>query len=259
MNEKKIIKNIYRLLDGELNPREKDVFEIYLAEHPEAAKLFSQCEQVKQQFEALPKDEVDPEIKSGILNQINNLKQSQVVYQRNLNFVQDFWQRPVFRFSLVLLAGVFIGFFLFSILKTDMFQFKSDQDQLKGTLVNPRSFEEMKVADILQFNNQEVNAVCNARYSANSVEIHLQLSSDQLIKTVFEFNNDYFSVFNIQPVKVNNQSSTLVGYNSIVINNIGENNYIILLYNKKNYSQNIYFSIFQNELQLFRNAISINK
>ena len=31
MNEKKIIKNIYRLLDGELNPREKDVFEIYLA------------------------------------------------------------------------------------------------------------------------------------------------------------------------------------------------------------------------------------
>ncbi len=57
MKEKKLIKDIYRLLDGELSPEERDELERYIAQNPEAARLFNQCNIAKKQLESLPEIE----------------------------------------------------------------------------------------------------------------------------------------------------------------------------------------------------------
>lgn len=259
MNEKKLLTEIYRLLDGELSPSERDELEKYIAAHPEAAKLYSQCEQIKKQFEVLPKVEVDADLKSTVLNRINARQQAQQQEEIRFNVVQQFWQRPAFKASFIFVAGVFIGFLVFSFLNTDFFQFSGNRDKVQGAFSSPRSFQDLKVADVLQFENPQVKAICNVRYSQNWVEIHVDLSSAEMVTSIFEFNTDHFSVYNIQPSMVNSQSNTLVASNSININSIGENKYIIQLYNKTSLSHDISFRLIQNGQQLYASSTTINK
>jgi|GEM_PF-1865693 hypothetical protein len=259
MKEKKLIKDIYRLLDGELSPEERDELERYIAQNPEAARLFNQCNIAKKQLESLPEIEVDPEIKAGILDRVYAQQPSPQNKVTTGSYIQEAWQRPVFKFGFVFVAGLFLGFFVFSYFKTDMFQAARDTEKMKGTLTSPRSFEELKVADILTFENQQVKAVCNARYSPEFVEIHLDLTADQMITSILEFEINDFSLYNIQPLQVNHQSTTLVASNSLNINAIGSNTYKILLYNKKTHTQEIGFRLVQNGQEIYRNSITVNQ
>ncbi|MHC1706508.1 MAG: anti-sigma factor [Bacteroidales bacterium] len=258
MNEKKLIQDIYRLLDGEVSPGERDDIERYIAEHPEAEKLYRQCEKISRQLEMLPQEEADPYLKSAVMNKINTRQQSQEKKSLGLRFVQDFWHRPAFKLSYIFIAGVVTGFLVLTILKID-FTSSVKKDNLKGTFSSPRSFENLKVAEALQFENSQVKAVCNVRYSQNFVEIHLELTSENMLTSIFEFNTENFSVYNIQPLLVNVQSSSLIASNSVNLNTIGNNKYVIQLYNKKPHSNDIVFRLVQEGQQIYQNTVTINK
>lgn len=174
-------------------------------------------------------------------------------------FVRSFWSRPAVKFGFVFVLGVFAGFMIFSFLKIDFNGDNSAPSEMKGTFYDSRSFDNMKTADVLQFEGPQVKAVCNVRYSPKLVELRVDISSLNPVKAAIEFSYNELAVLNMQNLSVNSQSSAMAAANSIQIFNVGDNKFIIQLLNKNNLPHNISFKILQNDSPIYQNTIQVNK
>ncbi len=174
-------------------------------------------------------------------------------------FKKPLWKRQWFRSGFIFILGALAGFFLFMVVKPEVNRQQGKSGAWSGTMTKPRSFNEMKVADVLLFQDQDVKAACNARYSEERVEIHLEVTSAQRVTSILEFDVSSFGINTIEPVTTNNQSSTLMAANSINLNTVGVNRYIIYLYNKKAYSEDIGFRMMREDQMLYNNVIRINR
>jgi hypothetical protein len=117
----------------------------------------------------------------------------------------------------------------------------------------------MKMADVLQYESPLAKAICNVRYSTKIVEIRVELSSLNPVKATIEFDFNNFEVLNVQNVMVNDQSTALAASNYIQISNVGDNKFIIQLYNKNSLPHYIDFRIYQNESPIYQNSVQVNK
>jgi hypothetical protein len=259
MTEKEIIEKIYRNLDGELTKADQCEIEDYLSDHPEAAQLSKEWELIKIQMNKEQKAFVDIDLKQEILKRINMETYKQPPKTAGFLIVRSFWSRPAVRLGFSFVLGVFVGIIIFSFLKVDFKKANAPTKDMKGTFYDSRSFDNMKVADVLQYEDPLTKAVCNVRYSTKIVEIRVDISSLNLVKSIIEFDYNDFKVLNVQNVSVNDQSSAVVAANLIQINNIGDNKFIIQLYNKNSLSHNIDFKIYQNDLSVYHNSVQVNK
>lgn len=259
MTEKEIIEKIYRKLEDELTTAEKSEIENYLSNHPEAAQLSKEWELIKNQMNKERTDFVEIDLKQEILKRINMETYKQPPEKAGLLIVQNFWSRPVVRFGFSFILGVFVGIMIFSFLKVNFKRDDAPTGEMKGTFYDSRSFENMKVADVLQYVDPQAKAVFNVRYSTKIVEIRVDFSSISQIKSTIQFDYNDFNVLNVHNVTVNDQSSAVVAASSIQINNVGDNKFIIQLYNKNNLSHNIDFGIYQNDSPVYHNSVQVNK
>jgi hypothetical protein len=172
---------------------------------------------------------------------------------------RGFWTKPAVKIGFAFVIGVFAGFMIFSFLVVD---FKGDQEsasELKGTLYNSGSYDNMKTADVLQYEGPVAKAICNVRYSSRIVEVRVELSSVAPVKTTIDFEYNNFTLLNTQNVSVNDQSSAMAAGNFIQINNVGDNKFIFQLLNKNSLPHNIGFTIYQNDSPIFQNSVQVNK
>jgi len=202
---------------------------------------------------------VDVDLKQAILERINMEKYVKQEGRTEIKLTRSFWQRPVFRFAFVFLIGVFTGFLIFSFLKVDFSGSKLPTQDMKGTLYDSRSFNDMKVADNILYDSPLAKAVFAVRYSTKVVEIRIDLSSLYPITTTVEFDFNNFECLNVQNVNVNDQTTCSAAANFVQINNVGDNKFIIQLYNKNSLQHNIDFKIFQNDMPLYQNSVIVNK
>jgi hypothetical protein len=172
---------------------------------------------------------------------------------------QSFWSRPAVRFGFTFIFGVFAGFMIFSFIKADIIGPKTSTSEMKGTLYNSGSFDNMKTADVIQYESALVKAVYNVRYSTQIVEIRVELSSTDAVKSTIEFDYNNFSVLNVQNVSVNGESGAMAAGNLIQINNTGSNKFIFQLLNKNRLSHNLDVKIYQNDSPVYQNSIQVNK
>jgi hypothetical protein len=259
MTDKEITEKIYRNLDGELNASELHELERYLSEHPEAAQFHKEWELIRMQLDIVQKTQVDIDLKQEILKRINMETYKQPPKKEKILVVRSFWSRPVVKFGFVFVLGVFAGFMFFSFLKTDYSDTVAPTMEMKGTMYDSRSFDEMKNSDILQYDSPLAKAVCNVRYSTKIVEIRLDLSSLDPIKSTIEFDYNNFTVLNVQNVSVNDKSTAMAAGNFIQINNVGDSKFIFQLYNKNSLPHDIDFKIFQNHSTIYQNSVQVNK
>ena len=173
--------------------------------------------------------------------------------------VRNFWSRPAFRFGFTFVLGIFTGFMIFSFLKFDFKGSNSPTTEMKGTFYDSRSFDNMKTADVLQYESPLAKAMYNVRYSPKIVEVRVDLSSLYPVKSTIEFDYNDFTVLNVQNVSVNDQSTAMAASNFIQINNVGDNKFIIQLYNKNSLSHYISFKIYQNDSPIYQNSVQVNK
>lgn len=173
--------------------------------------------------------------------------------------VRSFWSRPLVRFGFTFVLGVFTGFLMFSFLKADFTGSNSPESEMKGTFYDSRSFDNMRTADVLQYESPLAKAICNVRYSSKVVEVRVDLSSLYPVKSTLEFDYNNFTVLNVQNVSVNDQSTATAAGNFIQINNVGDNKFIFQLYNKNSLPHNIDFKIYQNDSPIYQNSVQVNK
>jgi len=259
MTEKKIIEKIYRKLDGELPESEFRDLEQYIAAHPEAGLLLKEREKVKTMMEQETSCSIEIDLKNEILKKINMETYAPKEPKAEIKVVRSFWTMPAFRFGFVFILGIFAGFVLFTVLKADFSGAKKASPEMKGTLFNSNSFDEMKTADVLQYESPLAKAICNVRYSTRIVEIRVDLSSLYPVRSTLEFDFNNFEVLNIQNVSVNDQTTAMAASNFIQINNVGDNKFIIQLYNKNKLPHYIDFKIYQNDSPVYQNSVQVNK
>jgi len=259
MIDKKITELVYRDLETDLTPEEQLKLKEYLAGDPEAAKFYAEWQNIKAEFNLEKQNLVDVDLKQAILERINMEKYVKQEGRTEIKLTRSFWQRPVFRFAFVFLIGVFTGFLIFSFLKVDFSGSKLPTQDMKGTLYDSRSFNDMKVADNILYDSPLAKAVFAVRYSTKVVEIRIDLSSLYPITTTVEFDFNNFECLNVQNVNVNDQTTCSAAANFVQINNVGDNKFIIQLYNKNSLQHNIDFKIFQNDMPLYQNSVIVNK
>ncbi|MDD4603715.1 MAG: hypothetical protein PHF97_07905 [Bacteroidales bacterium] len=219
----------------------------------------TQWEKIERQFELERSASLDVDLKNEILNKINMNAYHQSEKKPEIIVVRSLWKRPVVKFGFVFLLGVFTGLFLFSFFQPNLKSEKNAVSEMKGTLYDSRTFDNMKTADVLQFENPLVKSICNVRYSSKLVEIRIDLSSLYPVKSTLEFDYNNFEVLNIQNVTVNDQSTALAAANFVQINNVGDNKFIIQLYNKNSLPHQISFKIYQNDNPIYQNSVQVNK
>ncbi len=258
-NDKKIFDLIYRDLDGELTQEEKERLEELLRNHPEVAEYHTGWQKVRAEFDREKSQEIKVDLKQSILERINMEQYKQKETGKELKISLPLWRRPAIRIAFVFILGVFTGFLLFTFLKVDLSGSKVPTPEMKGTLYDTRSFDNMKVADNILFDTPLAKAVFAVRYSTRIVEIRIDLSSLYPVKTVIQFDYNNFECLNVQNVTVNDQTFCTSSFNFVQINNVGDNKFIIQLYNKNNLQHNIDFTIYQNDMPIYQNSVTVNK
>lgn len=258
MNKKNLIADIYRKIDGELPDPELQELDHRLMHDPEAMKIYQQCLNIGHQFNHLKNNYTEPELAGDIMREVRAIQNKNETIKPRFSLAQDFWLQPLFKYSAIFVGGLLVGFMIFGFFKSDFTSSSKNTDGMKGTMLQSAPFDELKVADLLLFDDPRVKAVCNVRYSQEIVEIHLDISSGEATKTFLEFDPSHFRILNFQAVQVNEVSNALTGGSSIMINNTGDNQYIIQLLNKSTLSHPILIRILQDEQQLYQNSVKIN-
>jgi hypothetical protein len=259
MTDKEIIDKIYKKLDGELKTDDLRQLENYLAGHPGAARVLHELEVMKLQMETAQTEQADIDLKPEILKRINMETYKQPPPKEGISVVKSFWSRPAVRFGFTFVLGIFAGFVIFSFMQADFRGSDAPDSEMKGTMYNPGSFDNMKTADVLQYESSVAKAVCNVRYSDQLVELRVELSSSSPVKSTIEFDYSSFRVVNVQNVSVNDQSTAMAGSNMVQLNSVGDNSFIIQLFNKNKLPHNIDFTIFQNDSPVYQNSVQVNK
>ncbi len=259
MTEKEITEKIHNNLDGELGADDLRELENYLSGHPEAARFSKELEMINQMMQNEQTNFVDIDFKQEILNKINMELYKKPAKKTEILIARSFWSRPVVKFGFAFILGVFVGFVMLSFLNADFKGTNAPADEMKGTFYDSRSFDNMKTADVLQYESPLAKAMCNVRYSTKIVEVRVDLSSLYPVKSTLEFDYNNFTVLNVQNVSVNDQSTAMAAGNFIQINNVGDNKFIFQLYNKNSLPHNIDFKIYQNDSPIYQNSVQVNK
>ncbi|MBC8315105.1 MAG: hypothetical protein H8E51_06340 [Bacteroidetes bacterium] len=182
-------------------------------------------------------------------------KSSPSFYDQKPSFFQKSWVR----YSFFFLIGACFGIILTLLADTRQeHQFTSDED-VRGTVYNSSSFEKMKPADAIFFDNPALKAAIDVRYSTQLVEARLDLSSLYPVKLVVEFGYNDFRVLNVQNITVNDKSTTRSASNYVQIDNVGDNEYIIQLLNRNRLPHQITFKFYQNDMPVYSNSVVVNK
>lgn len=218
-----------------------------------------QWEKVVRQFELERQTDVEVDFKQEILKKIPMDTYQPTEKKPEIRVIQSFWKRPVVKFSFVYVFGILTGLLILLIIQPNFYESNKVVSEMKGTLYDSRSFNEMKTADVLQYESPLAKAICNIRYSSKIVEVRIELSSLYPVKSTLEFDLNNFEVLNVQNVQVNDQSTAMAAANFIQINNVGDNKYIVQLYNKNSLPHQIDFKIYQNETPIYQNSAQVNK
>lgn len=173
--------------------------------------------------------------------------------------VPGFWRKPAIRLGFAFTIGIFAGFMIFSFMMVDSGDSSPSADDLKGTIYNSRSSDNMKTGDVIQYTSPEVTVMCNVRYSTKIIEMKVELSSKDLVKSTITFDYNNFAVLNVQNISVNDQSSAITAGNFVQLNNTGDNVFIIQLSNKNSLPNNLDFKIYQNDSPIYQNSVQVNK
>ena len=179
--------------------------------------------------------------------------------QLEIKVVRRFWSRPWIKISFIFFLGLFAGLLLFGIFRIGSNEIKVPDLEMKGFFFDSLSFNNLKVADELQYTSPLTKAVCKVRCSARIVEIQVNLSSLYPVKSTIEFDLNNFEILNIMQISVNDQSTTMATANFVQINSIGDNKYIIHLNNKNNLPHHIDFKVYQNDALIYQNSVKVNK
>lgn len=177
----------------------------------------------------------------------------------NVRVVNRFLSGSVIKFGLTFVMGVLVGFMIFSIGMADRNDGPSSTDQMKGTFYDSRTSGNMKTADVLQYDSPVAKAAFNVKYSAQIIEIAVDLSSEGPVRCTVQFDYNNFEVLGVRNVSVNGETTATAAGNFVQINNSGENRLLVYLQNKTNMPNNIDFKIFQNDSPVFQNSVQVNK
>ena len=173
--------------------------------------------------------------------------------------VRSIWSRTWVRLCMVFLAGLISGFVIFSfssgISKTKNLP-AANQQAAPASL---RAIDSLQPPEVLHYDTPLTKAVCKVHYSARFVEVRIDLSSLYPLKSLIEFDVNNLSIINIQHISVNDQSTSMAAASFVQINSTGDNKYIVLLANRNSLPHKIEFTISQNESQIYKNAVEINK
>ena len=258
MNDKNFIEYIYRDLDGELTPAEREELRQYLTENPDAALIEKQCKAIHKQMSASPDISVEPDLKNAIMKQINMDKFAKKAVDSSVKIVTSFWQKPVFRYSFTLAAGIFLGVFLFSLYRADFKPALFDKE-MKGTLASQGAPADWTSGDILNFQGWQVKTALRTRYSSSVVELYLDNSSDEMIESTIDFNPDDFDLLVVVNEVVDQQTKISTSLNQLFIQSTGINKIGIKLTNKNSRQHDISLTINRRGSQLYQNKVTINK
>jgi len=257
MINKKLIEKIHEDLEGKLDTAGQQELREQLAHDPEATAYLKDWQKISNAIETAKEQTPQIQFIQEILNKIP--MESQAHHKPEPLLRTSFWNKPAFRYSIVFIAGVFLGFLSFSIIMPGSKNSKTPSFQLKGAMYDSRTFDQMTTADVLVFENPMVKASFNVKYSRSVVEARITLSSLYPVQGVLLFDYNSLQVMNVLNVSVNDQSSISASSNFVQINNSGNNQYVVQLINKNSLPHQISIKIMQNEVPIYQNAVTVNK
>jgi hypothetical protein len=257
MISRKITDLIHRDFEGELSESEKLELGEILKNDPEAMQYRKDWTQIESGLAENRMITEKVSLAKEILNRIP--MEAQMTHRAEPLIRPKFWNRPAFRYVTFFIAGILIGFFSFSVFMPGGKSGSVSADQIKGSFYDSRTFDQMKVADNLAFENPMVKSSFDVRYSSSVVEIRVSLSSLYPVQGLIMFDYNSLQPMNVVNVSVNDQSTIMASSNYVQINNSGNNQYIIQLLNKNSLPQQISIKIIQNDMPIYQNAVTVNR
>jgi hypothetical protein len=175
-----------------------------------------------------------------------------------IKVVQSIWTMWWFRLSLVFLLGFLSGLILFSSLRGCKKDSEISIPGKQAVLSDMQDGDSLRAGDVLRYDSPLAKAACKVRYSSKIVEVRVELSSLYPVKSVLEFDINNLAILEVKHVSLNDESTSIYAANFVQFNSVGENIYVIRLSNKNTLPHKLDFTISQNEVTIFKNAVQIN-
>jgi len=154
-----------------------------------------------------------------------------------------------------LLAGVLIGYIVGGGTGTG----DARPEEVKGSIYDGRSYDDMKLADNFLFDGLDGQAAFTVKYSPRVTEARIKVNSQSPLKILADFDQGNFGVMGLQTLTVSDNSQIVNGGNIIQITNVGDNQYAFQLYNRNSLPNNITFRVLVNDMQVYQYVVTINK
>jgi hypothetical protein len=176
-------------------------------------------------------------------------------YQDRGSWFRQAWIRYLFFF----LIGVGGGALLVYLVGPDTGSATISDDQVRGTIYNSNSFDQMKPADPIVVNQPNLEAGIQVRYASQMVEARIELNTTGPVKLLVGFSPSDFRVMRVLNMTVGNQSGTLSARNYVQIDNIGEGKYIVQWANLNRLPHEITFRFLEQDMPIYTNSVTVNK
>lgn len=176
-------------------------------------------------------------------------------HSRGTAFPRRLWVQYTFFFLIGAIVGALIGMLVVPMSPVE----SVTSEEIRGTLYSSGSYDKMKPADAIFFDQPNLRAAVQVRYSTQLVEARMNLSSREHVKLVVEFSYSDFRVLNVQNLTGGDQSTILSASNVVQIDNLGESEYVVQWSNLNRLPHQLVFRFYQNDVPFYTNSVQVNQ
>ncbi len=216
-------------------------------------------DKVENLFAQARSEEAEVDLKNDIMNKIDREKYGPKAGAKKFRITRNSWNSAAFRTWFYVAAGVTVAALLITLYWADFGGTKEDRGKMKGTFFNSAQPGDYTNAETIMYQGWQVKASCRTRYSANTVELYLDLSSDDVIETTVGFNPDDFDFQVVVRQQVDDNTTISTATDHVTIISSHSNLIGIKLTNKNDRQHDIRFNITQRGNPLYENTITVNK
>ena len=182
-------------------------------------------------------------------------KQATEYNKNHGSWFRQAWIRYLFFF----LIGMGGGALLVYLVAPAALNTEVNEDQVRGTIYNSTSFDQMRPADPIVVDQPNLKAGIQVRYASQMVEARIEINTSGPVKLLVGFSPTDFRVMRVLNMTAGNQSGTLSSRNYVQIDNIGEGNYIVQWANLNRVPHDITFRFLEQDMPVYTNTVTVNK
>lgn len=254
MVTKKIKKLVQYYLDGELSGRDLLFIEELLKSNEEVRKYLDEMKSLNELLLEDARKEHTVSMKEQVMNAIVRKPSKKIQSTAKPAFFEIVFGNYKWNLAYVFVAGLIIGFFIFSPVFKSSLKNQLQHEDIQGNLYQP----ENKALFSIPFHSDDLKInISGQELEKNFINISSEISSLSEVHVRISFDPSSFQVWSVKAISQHQNSRILSNMDAVDILSEGDNKFMLLLKKNNSLAQNIKVDVYRDDTLLYTEKITL--